>query len=388
MGRHSEWRRIAKRQRRRKIRVQQAQLRDSILEDSDLQAQQQILDNLIEEQIILSNKIENEKWLQAEKNYMDNWEKLQQYKERLLQEKMEQKIKLTLEWEAEKERRKIEEEKLKQIKEENMKKHQEFLENLQKFMAGDSCEPPKELNYVCDTRPGAEMCTFFSKTATCRFGDQCSRNHQYPSISNVLLAKNFYAHFGLDNMFENNEYDADIMLEYDENETYKEFEEFFCDVLTEFEKFGKIVQFKVCKNYEKHLRGNTYIEYADLRCAVAAYRFLNSRWYGGRQLSLQFCNIRSWRNAICGLQAKQRCHKGRSCNFLHIFRNPNNLFSLQKLPEENYIPRRRTPPRSWRWSESPETEIPKDTKSSRESNDEEKKNRERRRSHKRKLRKD
>lgn len=64
-------------------------------------------------------------------------------------------------------------------------------------------------------------------------------------IFQVLLAKNFYAHFGLDNMFENNEYDADIMLEYDENETYKEFEEFFCDVLTEFEKFGKIVQFKV-----------------------------------------------------------------------------------------------------------------------------------------------
>lgn len=41
------------------------------------------------------------------------------------------------------------------------------------------------------------------------------------------------------------EYDTDIMLEYEEIETYKQFREFFFDVLEEFEKFGKIVTFKV-----------------------------------------------------------------------------------------------------------------------------------------------
>lgn len=108
---------------------------------------------------------------------------------------------------------------------------------------------------------------------------------------------------------------------------------------------------KVCNNYEKHLRGNTYIEYAELRSAISAYRALHSRWYGGRQISLQFCEINSWKNAICGLQSSRRCPKGRACNFMHVFKNPDNLFNTFSTPYENRV---RTPRRSWRWSESPE----------------------------------
>lgn len=34
-------------------------------------------------------------------------------------------------------------------------------------------------------------------------------------------------------------------------------------------------------------------------------------------------------NLVCfsGLQASRRCPKGRSCNFLHVFRNPDNMFN-------------------------------------------------------------
>lgn len=60
----------------------------------------------------------------------------------------------------------------------------------------------------------------------------------------VLLATNFYNHFGWENA-NFNEYDTDLMLEYEDNDTYKEFKDFFYDVLPEFEKFGRIVQFKV-----------------------------------------------------------------------------------------------------------------------------------------------
>lgn len=60
----------------------------------------------------------------------------------------------------------------------------------------------------------------------------------------MLLGTNFYVHFGLSNA-NLNEYDTDIMLEYEDNDTYKEFKEFFYDVLSEFEKFGRIIQFKV-----------------------------------------------------------------------------------------------------------------------------------------------
>lgn len=65
----------------------------------------------------------------------------------------------------------------------------------------------------------------------------------------MLLATNFYVHFGLSNA-NLNEYDTDIMLEYEDTDTYKEFKDFFYDVLSEFEKFGKITQFRVSyKNF-------------------------------------------------------------------------------------------------------------------------------------------
>lgn len=53
-----------------------------------------------------------------------------------------------------------------------------------------------------------------------------------------------YSHFGLENA-NFNEYDTDIMLEYEDSDTYKDFKTFFYDILPEFQKFGKVVQLKV-----------------------------------------------------------------------------------------------------------------------------------------------
>ncbi|CAH0749083.1 unnamed protein product [Diatraea saccharalis] len=273
---------------------------------------------------------EHAKWMEAEKNTMEQWNILQERKRHQLQEYLQQEAKLKLEWELEQKRKKEAEEKLKEIEEEKKKQQQIFMSKLEQFLAGDSTEPPPELLISHETRPNVDNCPFFLKTACCRFGDQCSRNHRYPGISNVLLAPNFYVHFGLNNS-NFSEYDTDVMLEYEDSDTQKEFLEFFNDVLPEFEKFGRVTQFKVCNNYEKHLRGNTYVEYAELRCALAAYRSLHCRWYGGRQLSLQFCFIDSWKNAICGLASRRRCPKGRACNFLHVFRNPRRFYEDYKF---------------------------------------------------------
>lgn len=60
------------------------------------------------------------------------------------------------------------------------------MKHLQEFLSGDSNEPPPELLISRETKPNTELCPFFSKTACCRFGDQCSRNHQFPGISKVL----------------------------------------------------------------------------------------------------------------------------------------------------------------------------------------------------------
>ncbi|XP_011568933.3 U2 small nuclear ribonucleoprotein auxiliary factor 35 kDa subunit-related protein 2 [Plutella xylostella] len=352
MGKHTEWRKIAKKERRRKIRIQRARNLDiqSNLTTSEYKnwLEEQELFEL--EQIEKKNMEEHKKWMRAEEVSLAKWNKLQENMRRAHQLQIEKEAKIRQEWEEEQIKIKKAEERLKQIEEENKKQQQQFMEKLEQFLSGDTREPPQELLTLRETKPGMEACPFFYKTACCRFADQCSRNHQYPGIAKTLLATNFFTHFGLENS-NYNEYDTDLMLEYEENDTYKDFKDFFYDVLPEFEKFGKVVQFKVCNNYEKHLRGNTYIEYAELRSAVSAYRALHSRWYGGRQISLQFCDINSWKNAICGLQSSRRCPKGRACNFMHVFKNPDNLFNTFSTPYENRV---RTPRRSWRWSESPE----------------------------------
>ncbi|XP_053600138.1 U2 small nuclear ribonucleoprotein auxiliary factor 35 kDa subunit-related protein 2 [Plodia interpunctella] len=356
MGRHKEWRKIAKRERRRRIRTQIAKNRDDMINSSKEYEiwlrEQEIMESLEYEQIESTNLLENEKWKKAEIIAKEQWNKLKEIKEVLLQKRMEQEARIKLEFELEQKRKKEQEEHLKKIEEENKKKQEIFMKHLQDFLLGDSTKPPVELLVCSETRPNTEMCPFFLKTACCRFGDHCSRNHKYPGVSSILLAKNFYDHFGLSNS-NFNEYDTDLMLEYEDNETYKEFKDFFLDVLPEFEKFGRVIQFVVCNNHERHLRGNTYIEFEELRCAVAAYQALHTRWYGGRQLSLQFCNVISWKKAICGLHIKKRCPKGRACNFLHVFRNPNNLFAYNIDSKREY----QITPRSWRWSESPENEI-------------------------------
>ncbi|KAL0894665.1 hypothetical protein ABMA27_013216 [Loxostege sticticalis] len=383
MGSHREWRKTVKRERRRRLRVLKAKQRDNTFpEEKDCEVwleEQKRLEAFEYEQIEKSNIEENRKWMEAEVVAIKRWNALQLKKEQLHQLHLQKEAQRKLEYEIEQKRKKEDEERLKKIEEERRERQSMFMANLEHFLSDKNVDPPAELLQSRHTKPQAESCPFFSKTACCRFGDQCSRNHEYPGVSKILLAPNFFVHFGLSNN-KPSEYDTDVMLEYEDSETYKEFVDFFKDVTPEFEKFGRITRFKVCKNYEKHLRGNTYIEYAELRCAVAAYRSIHSRWYGGRQLTLQFCQIDSWNSAICGLASTNRCPKGQSCNFLHVFRNPNDKFDdLRSDRQREYRNRTdSTPTRSWRWSESPEREMPKrdlNSMSSRKSKEEYKKSR-------------
>ena len=59
------------------------------------------------------------------------------------------------------------------------------MSNLENFLNGDSVEPPKELQILYESKPGHITCPFFTKTACCRFGDECSRNHIYPGVTKV-----------------------------------------------------------------------------------------------------------------------------------------------------------------------------------------------------------
>ena len=54
---------------------------------------------------------------------------------------------------------------------------------------------------------------------------------------------------------------VDLALEYEEGETYAAYTDFYEDVFPEFRACGRIRMFKVCCNYEPHLRGNVYVQY-------------------------------------------------------------------------------------------------------------------------------
>lgn len=90
---------------------------------------------------------------------------------------------------------------------------------------------------------------------------RCSRGHIRPNTSTTILVKGMYSHFSIDQTARD-DYDTDIALEYEDKECYQDFKNFYNDVLPEFKKFGKVLQFKVCNNFEPHLRGNVYVQYS------------------------------------------------------------------------------------------------------------------------------
>lgn len=71
------------------------------------------------------------------------------------------------------------------MQEENKTRQKMFMDKLELFLSGNANEPPEELLISRETKSNMELCPFFQKTACCRFGDVCSRNHQYPGISKV-----------------------------------------------------------------------------------------------------------------------------------------------------------------------------------------------------------
>lgn len=281
-------------------------------------------------------------WQRVEEEAQRQWRLLQEKLATIRAEKEKQNERIRQEWERE--QQKLKELKLKKEQEiEEAKKRQELLQQQINDYVESGGEIPEELAVFDETNPMKPICPFFQKTGACRFKDSCSRNHKKPRASTVILIPSFYSHYSLEQM--ENEHGSDSSLEFESRETYEHFREFFFDVLPELEKYGKIRLFKTCCNRETHLRGNVYVEYSTPREAIKCFRALQGRWYGGKQLNVEFCKIESWNSAICGstfeiltlqilvyvliflgLHFRRKCPKGSACNFLHVFKNPGDLF--------------------------------------------------------------
>ncbi|CAD6213197.1 GSCOCG00003960001-RA-CDS [Cotesia congregata] len=377
--RHKEWRKIVKKERRKRVRQKTAQLRDA--EEKQLQVALErsagYLNWLLEQKLLQEEKerkkaeelAEQEKqWLENEVRAQKEWQESQERKARARAEQLRQEEIIRKEFEEKQEALKKKREEIKRLQDEEINRQVQLEKEIDDYI-DNGVRTPEYLRLTSDTHPTKEPCVFFTKTGACKYGDACSRNHQRKSLTKVILIPGFYYHFSLEK--NSNEYDTDVGLEFESSETRNHFREFYKDVVPELESFGRIRTLKCCFNSDIHLRGNLYVEYETEREAARAWRKLRSRWYAGRQLNCEFANIVSWRNAVCGMF---HCPKGRGCNFIHAFRNPGDEYDIKSPPwravranrestnsrrdrMEEESRRRDDTHRNWRWSESPEVEM-------------------------------
>ncbi|KAM6309561.1 U2 small nuclear ribonucleoprotein auxiliary factor 35 kDa subunit-related protein 2 isoform 2-T2 [Podargus strigoides] len=317
---HQKYRAILKKEKRKKKRQALAKLRDSEATEKDESVSEEEEEELEEEE----EDEEEEKKLEAERQKLhEQW--------LLREEKAQEEFKLKKEKEeAARKRQEEEERKIKEEWEEQQRKEREVAQQkqqekrereLENGVTWHNPEPPENIG----TEKDRANCPFYIKTGSCRFGDRCSRKHNYPTSSKTLLVRGMFITFGMEQC-RRDDYDTDASLEYSDEETYQQFLEFYEDVLPEFQNVGKVVQFKVSCNYEPHLRGNVYVQYQSEKDCQAALALFSGRWYAGRQLHCEFCPVTRWKTAICGLFERQKCPRGKHCNFLHVFKNPNNEF--------------------------------------------------------------
>ncbi|KAI8057710.1 hypothetical protein BDF22DRAFT_662074 [Syncephalis plumigaleata] len=172
--------------------------------------------------------------------------------------------------------------------------------------------------------PSIPICPSYAKTASCRFGIQCSLRHPPPPLSSKrLLIRGLFA-------TDRRALPADLddALEHDDDEEEQRYQHFYLDLVAELAKYGSITQFKVCRNKVDHLRGNVYIEYNREEEAAYAIRQLRGRWYAGKRLFPELVTMSPWSDIICTNNERGNCIKGdHQCQLLHIYRYRRNTSS-------------------------------------------------------------
>ncbi|KAL4656501.1 hypothetical protein GN956_G4411 [Arapaima gigas] len=320
-------RRVAlKKQRRKRRRQALARLRDSELQEENGQEHQSDEEREEEER-----KAEEERqqlhleWLERERVAQEEFRLKREREEAAKKKKEDEEKRIKEEWEVRQRKEQEEREQKQQEKREREEAVQRMLDQAENQL--ENGEPWKNPEAPEDygTEKDRANCPFFLKTGACRFGERCSRKHVHPMNSSTLMIRGMFMTFGMEQS-RRDDYDTDASLEYSEEEIYQQFLDFYEDVLPELRTAGKVVQFKVSCNFEPHLRGNVYVQYETTEQCKEAFLMFNGRWYAGKQLQCEFSPVTKWKTAICGLFDRQKCPKGKHCNFLHVYRNPRNEF--------------------------------------------------------------
>ncbi|KAG5261708.1 hypothetical protein AALO_G00287470 [Alosa alosa] len=269
----------------------------------------------------------HEQWLERERLAQEEFRMKQEKVEAAKRKKEEEENRIKAEWEEQQRKERESRDLKQQAMREREEAAQKMLDQAENELenGGPWRNPEAPAQTDIGTEKDRANCPFFLKTGACRFGDRCSRKHRHPASSCTLLIRGMFVHYGMEQS-RRDDYDTDANLEYSEDEVHQQFLDFYEDVLPEFKSAGKVIQFKVSCNFEPHLRGNVYVQYATEEDCSKAFLKFNGRYYAGRQLQCEFSPVTRWKTAICGLFDRQKCPKGKHCNFLHVFRNPTREF--------------------------------------------------------------
>ncbi|KAG8228094.1 hypothetical protein J437_LFUL000096 [Ladona fulva] len=271
MGRHKLWRAQVKKIRRKRLRQKTAQERDALLEEECRRqemsptyqawiAEQEIIEKFREEEEERLTIEKHKEWERIEIAAQQEWCLRKLRAEKAKKEREEQEViedskgmggrtrkdKAPGGGKEERTRRKTEKTGKSHISDpmiESKYNQEELMKEIIDFVEKGG-ERPAFASDVSETNPNMPVCPFFSKTGACRFGDRCSRNHPRPALSKVVLLPNFYSHFGMDQSM-HDEYDTDLMLEYEDSETYQHFRFQFLIVCCEVE--AKLCQYQIKK---------------------------------------------------------------------------------------------------------------------------------------------
>ncbi|XP_072516748.1 U2 small nuclear ribonucleoprotein auxiliary factor 35 kDa subunit-related protein 2 isoform X2 [Salminus brasiliensis] len=323
---------LLKRDRRKRKRQALAKLRSSIDQPEVAQKDQHDDDDDDDDKVDDGDDKEadqdrerlHQEWVERERIAQEEFRLIKE-KEDAAQRRREEEERIREEWEEQQKKEREEQEQKQQKKRDREEAVQKMLDQAESQLENGGAWKNPDAPVDFGTEKDRANCPFFLKTGACRFGDRCSRKHDHPVSSSTLMVRSMFVTFGMEQS-KRDDYDTDASLEYSEEEIYQQFLDFYEDVLPEFRNAGKVVQFKVSCNFEPHLRGNVYVQYDTEDQCKEAFMMFNGRWYAGKQLQCEFSPVTKWKTAICGLFDRQKCPKGKHCNFLHVFRNPTNEF--------------------------------------------------------------
>lgn len=171
----------------------------------------------------------------------------------------------------------------------------------------------EHLGRIFGTEEDRVNCPFYFKIGACRHGDQCSRTHNRPVISQTVLLKNMYQNMPAAIAMAEGQPVEDAQAD----EAQDHFEAFYEDVFHELARNGELMDMGVCDNIGDHLIGSVYAKFSKEESAEKALKALAGRFYAGRVIAPEYCPVTDLADARCRQYDDAQCSRGGFCNFIH-----------------------------------------------------------------------